>query len=44
MPDYFERVFYISGPTKMVDSMATLLKEISISEDQIKKEFFTGYD
>ena len=44
MPDYLDRVFYISGPTKMVDSMATLLKEMSIPEDQIKKEFFTGYD
>jgi glycine betaine catabolism B len=44
MPDYLDRVFYISGPTKMVDSMVTLLKELSIPEDQIKKEFFTGYD
>ena len=44
MPDFLDRVFYISGPTKMVVSMATLLKELSIPEDQIKKEFFTGYD
>ena len=44
MPDYLNRVFYISGPTKMVDSMLILLKEINIPEEQIKKEFFTGYD
>ena len=44
MPDFLDRVFYISGPTKMVDSMTTLIKEMSIPEDQIKKEFFTGYD
>ena len=44
MPDYMDRAFYISGPTKMVDSMLTLLKEMSIPEEQIKKEFFPGYD
>ena len=44
MPDYMNRVFYISGPTRMVDSMLILLKEINIPEEQIKKEFFTGYD
>ena len=44
MPDYLNRVFYISGPTRMVDSMLILLKEIDIPEEQIKKEFFTGYD
>jgi len=44
MPDYPDRVFYISGPTRMVDSMLTLLKEMSIPEEQIKKEFFPGYD
>ena len=44
VPDYLDRVFYISGPTKMVDSMFALLKELRIPEDQIKKEQFTGYD
>ena len=44
MPDYLDRFFYISGPTRMVDSMLTLLKEMSIPEEQIKKEFFPGYD
>ena len=44
MPDYPDRVFYISGPTRMVDSMLSILKEMSIPEEQIKKEFFPGYD
>jgi glycine betaine catabolism B len=44
MPDYPDRVFYISGPTKMVDSMQTLLKEMSIPKEQIKTESFPGYD
>ena len=44
MPDYLDRVFYISGPTRMVDSMLTLLKEMSIPEEQIKTESFPGYD
>lgn len=44
IPDYLERVFYISGPTKMVESMVALLLELGIPEDQIKKELFTGYD
>jgi ferredoxin-NADP reductase len=44
MPDYLDRVFYISGPTRMVDSMLSILKEMSIPEEQIKKEFFPGYD
>jgi glycine betaine catabolism B len=44
IPDYLDRVFYISGPAKMVDSMLTLLKEMSIPEDQVKMESFPGYD
>lgn len=44
MPDYLNRVFYISGPARMVDSMLILLKELNIPDEQIKKEFFTGYD
>lgn len=44
MPDYLDRVFYISGRTEMVNSMLALLKEMNIPEEQIKKEFFPGYD
>jgi ferredoxin-NADP reductase len=44
VPNYLNRVFYISGPTKMVDSMVALLKELSLPEEKIKKELFTGYE
>ncbi len=44
VPDYSNRVFYISGPIGMVDSMQILLKEINIPDEHIKKESFTGYD
>jgi NAD(P)H-flavin reductase len=44
LPDYKDRVFYVSGPTKMVDSSFNLLKEMNVLEAQIKKESFTGYD
>lgn len=44
LPDYKDRVFYVSGPTKMVDSSLNLLKEMNVPEAQIKKESFSGYD
>lgn len=44
VPDYIERTFYTSGPQKMVNSMISLLRELKIPEEQIKKEYFFGYD
>jgi len=44
LPDYKDRVFYVSGPTKMVDSSLNLLKEMNVPEAQIKTESFSGYD
>jgi ferredoxin-NADP reductase len=44
MPDYNDRIIYTSGPSKMVDSMLILLKELSIPDEQIRKEYFPGYD
>lgn len=42
--DLFDRVFYLTGPPGMVDSIDTMLKdELSISDDKIKKEVFLGY-
>jgi ferredoxin-NADP reductase len=42
--DYLERTFYTSGPQKMVDTMVSLLKELEIPEEQIKQEYFPGYE
>ena len=44
IPDFLERVFYTSGPQKMVDTMASLLKELKVPEKQIKQEYFPGYE
>ncbi len=32
--DYTERVFYISGPPKMVDAMAAILKDMNVPDGQ----------
>jgi ferredoxin-NADP reductase len=41
-PDYRERTFFTCGPMKMVDAMVSLLKEMEIPKEQIKKENFPG--
>ncbi|MGZ4933955.1 MAG: ferredoxin--NADP reductase [Halobacteriota archaeon] len=44
VPDHQERIFYISGPTPMVDAMSALLRELKLPETRIKQENFLGYD
>ena len=44
IPDLFERMFYLTGPPGMVDSISIMLKdELQIAEDKIKQERFLGY-
>ena len=44
IPDYQERVFYLCGPPRMVDSLINILKkDLGIKDDKIKTENFTGY-
>ncbi len=44
IPDHMGRIFYISGPQRMVDDLAAILgKEMNIPEKQIKQEYFPGY-
>lgn len=43
IPDYMERVFYICGPSAMVEAMETLLKNLDVPQKQVKKEKFPGY-
>lgn len=43
VPDYKERIFYISGPHSMVDVFEKVLEDIGISRNQIKVDFFPGY-
>ena len=43
IPDYKDRIFYLSGPHSMVDSFVDTLKEMSVPGSQIKVDFFPGY-
>ena len=42
MPDYKERSYYLSGPPDMVNAYERVLKDMHVSSDQIKKDFFPG--
>lgn len=43
IPDFKERIFYLSGPHPMVVAFEQTLKEMGISPSQIKIDFFPGY-
>jgi ferredoxin-NADP reductase len=43
MPDYAERLFYISGPHGMVTATEQLLRQLGVPRSHIKKDFFSGY-
>lgn len=42
VPDYLERIYYLSGPPEMVRGCEQVLKNMHIRNDQIKKDFFPG--
>lgn len=44
IPDYRERLFYLSGPLKMVLSLDEQLEAASVPDDQVKRDYFPGYD
>jgi len=43
VPDYQERMFYISGTHQMVNAMQDILSSLGIQRSQIKIDFFPGY-
>jgi ferredoxin-NADP reductase/Na+-transporting NADH:ubiquinone oxidoreductase subunit NqrB len=43
VPDYLERLFYISGTHQMVAAMQDILSELGVSKNHIKIDFFPGY-
>lgn len=43
IPDYADRIFYISGPPHMVDAMVNVLKTLGLPNEHIKTELFSGY-
>lgn len=42
VPDYAERLFYISGPPGMVDAMKRNLRALGVSRFSIKTDYFPG--
>jgi len=44
VPQWAERIYYVSGPQPMVESMTSLLTEIGLDPSQIKHEYFSGYN
>ncbi|MDD5169719.1 MAG: FAD-dependent oxidoreductase [Syntrophales bacterium] len=44
VPDYGERLFYISGPPKMVITLEQQLSGLNLAPEQIRRDSFTGYD
>ena len=43
IPDYQERLFYISGPRAMVVRFKTVLRDLGVARSRIKVDFFPGF-
>lgn len=43
VPDFKERMFYVSGPEPMVQSFEKMLKNMGIAKSNIKRDYFPGY-
>lgn len=43
VPDYMDRVFYLSGPNVMVDSYKKILRDVGVGRGKIKTDYFPGY-
>jgi ferredoxin-NADP reductase/Na+-translocating ferredoxin:NAD+ oxidoreductase RnfD subunit len=43
IPDYRERIFYISGPHAMVNAFGKTLRDMGVSRFKIKSDFFPGF-
>jgi len=43
VPDYHERMFYISGPNVMVDASKSFLHDLGVGRSNIKTDHFSGY-
>jgi ferredoxin-NADP reductase len=43
VPDFKERMFYISGPRAMVLRFRSVLRELGVAHSRIKEDFFPGF-
>ncbi len=44
IPDFKQRLFYVSGPPKMVVALSEAVVGLGVAEDRVKRDSFTGYD
>lgn len=44
LPDYQKRMFYLSGPLRMVIALEEQLAAINIPQERLKRDYFPGYD
>lgn len=44
IPDIQDRVFYVSGPESMVESLGGVLSGLGVPKERIKQDFFPGYE
>jgi len=40
VPDIYERIFYLSGPIRMVRSVEEALEELNVNRENIRKDYF----
>jgi ferredoxin-NADP reductase len=43
VPDFKERMFYISGPRAMVLRFRSVLRELGVAHSRIREDFFPGF-
>ena len=43
LPDYLDRVYYLSGPPSMVDSFEGTLSHMGVRKSHVKTDYFPGY-
>lgn len=43
IPDFAAKIFYVSGPEPMVDSIIDMLKTMGMTEENIQGDWFPGY-
>ncbi len=43
MPDYHERIFYVSGPRAMVKNFQRVLADMGVVKSKIKTDYFPGF-
>ena len=43
VPDWKDQIFFLSGPTSMVNAMVAIVREMGVPEEHIRQEAFPGY-